>query len=1020
MERLGGYISRSVNTVSGPFHPFGGAVDIVVVQQQDGSYKSSPWYVRFGKFQGVLKAKERMVNISVNGAEADFHMYLDHKGEAFFISEMDSEDGESILYPSSSSDDTDTRPQDNKRLLKSESCNFETDRSSSVAHVDINDGKLLTRTTSRPLRLLGLVFNRRSMKGDNGIRREVELNRVDSFERAEIAANLLELKWSTNLAGCKPARKYSIKTLQSSPFHDNTENALGQYKLNEEGCYCSKQEGIGCSNSEFEGTGEEERVNPSCLSTQDKMVEHFVAGESFPEGKAKVRAEVSIVIGVDKDSQVNPNWKEVVYDSSGSDLEVACAKLETHFEKQPSGEEVSGISGEELSANGNGSFVYCKPSERLMMGTDCSTDQTREVLYLSSSSRGCECEQVHVQAEILHATTVLLPEVTKSEEDVKNVDLGMPVEASEFHSQETDFFHSGVRNNDMAKAKDPTMMPNPQIFNLDPELCSLEEVQSNCVAETSCYSCLGKQGLDENEKENDDSSMLSSPQVSIGDCVLSNATSRPPPKEEQTHSSDIDKCQITDLCNGSISPDFIGKDHISYVDGIEKVNQVVDTHCDSHSSPESSTTKSHMDDLQELGQTCPIVIPRNKAAWKEVGLLTESLPKMYSHSDSLNKHYVSHPLSQSLDSKAKSLKWTSPAKNNLKRLKSEGDKENHLLNGQFGEENHGLTGFKSNVLNPPIGDPSRLNPSPGGNWGLWPFSFRRSRSGKTEKPAPNDAKNTTSSNASESTIGTDAEKDELKPNPRRRKVRTKTPTSEQLASLNLKKGRNTVTFTFSTNMLGKQQVDAQIYLWKWNTRIVISDVDGTITRSDVLGQFMPLVGVDWSQTGVAHLYSAIKENDYQLLFLSARAISQAYHTRQFLFNLNQNGKVLPEGPVLISPDGLFPSLYREVIRRAPHEFKIACLEDIKALFPSDCNPFYAGFGNRDTDEISYLKVGIPKGKIFIINPKGEIAVNRRLDTKSYTSLHALVNGMFPATNSSEKEDFNSWNFWKLPPVAVDT
>ena len=44
-------------------------------------------------------------------------------------------------------------------------------------------------------------------------------------------------------------------------------------------------------------------------------------------------------------------------------------------------------------------------------------------------------------------------------------------------------------------------------------------------------------------------------------------------------------------------------------------------------------------------------------------------------------------------------------------------------------------------------------------------------------------------------------------------------------------------------------------------------------------------------------------------------------------------------------------------------------QEIKSLFPSDCNPFYAGFGNRDTDEVSYLKVGIPKGKIFIINPK---------------------------------------------------
>jgi hypothetical protein len=39
--------------------------------------------------------------------------------------------------------------------------------------------------------------------------------------------------------------------------------------------------------------------------------------------------------------------------------------------------------------------------------------------------------------------------------------------------------------------------------------------------------------------------------------------------------------------------------------------------------------------------------------------------------------------------------------------------------------------------------------------------------------------------------------------------------------------------------------------------------------------------------------------------------------------------------------------------RRPHEFKIACLQDILALFPQDWNPFYAGFGNRDTDEVSY-------------------------------------------------------------------
>lgn len=38
------------------------------------------------------------------------------------------------------------------------------------------------------------------------------------------------------------------------------------------------------------------------------------------------------------------------------------------------------------------------------------------------------------------------------------------------------------------------------------------------------------------------------------------------------------------------------------------------------------------------------------------------------------------------------------------------------------------------------------------------------------------------------------------------RVRTLTPTSQQLASLNLKEGKNTVVFTFFTSMLGKQQV----------------------------------------------------------------------------------------------------------------------------------------------------------------------------------------------------------------------
>ena len=39
-----------------------GAIDVIVVEQDDGTFLSSPFHVRFGKL-GVLKAKEKIVSI---------------------------------------------------------------------------------------------------------------------------------------------------------------------------------------------------------------------------------------------------------------------------------------------------------------------------------------------------------------------------------------------------------------------------------------------------------------------------------------------------------------------------------------------------------------------------------------------------------------------------------------------------------------------------------------------------------------------------------------------------------------------------------------------------------------------------------------------------------------------------------------------------------------------------------------------------------------------------------------------
>lgn len=201
--RLGSYISRGVYTVSGPFHPFGGAVDIIVVEQQDGSFKSTPWYVRFGKFQGVLKATERVVRINVNGVDTDFHMYLDNKGEAFFLREIDAAEGETESY-SLSGDEMEGK-SDIWRTNKSMSCNYDASRTNMVSELEGSNRKVLTRANSRRERILGLPIGRRSMK-ENGFQdgeASVEADRVRSLERAEIAADLLEVRWTTNLRTVK-------------------------------------------------------------------------------------------------------------------------------------------------------------------------------------------------------------------------------------------------------------------------------------------------------------------------------------------------------------------------------------------------------------------------------------------------------------------------------------------------------------------------------------------------------------------------------------------------------------------------------------------------------------------------------------------------------------------------------------------------------------------------------------------------------------------------------------------------
>ncbi|KAM7526283.1 hypothetical protein LguiA_016185 [Lonicera macranthoides] len=863
--RVGSFITQGVYSVATPFHPFGGAVDMIVVQQQDGSFRSTPWYVRFGKFQGVLKGAEKIVRIEVNGIEADFHMYLDNSGEAYFIREVtngkekDSDSLEGIREDNS----TDYNNNDDNRE----------DSVSNTGEVYLQDEHVslgvnrLERTQSEITdhRFYEFQDEQSSLDGS------VELSDYGSshYENLDNVDNMMESENSNSEVILVSVDGHMLTAPILSSEGNNAEDvqlSIPQFHLGpgEETDFCE-------GNPEF-GTGE----------------------ASWPE-------EYSSNLGTSRAKVISENIPEHHSEVSEGNGKNVCQVQENQDVANQGSDQLS-----ESPKGVDGAFSRVK----------------REDIFKSC----LELQELASQVGSSNQQEIDFPMKSRADsEDTQEKSPHCLLEAGEAEDGSI-----GVSEN--RDGLSPTDIDSPN-SKISPDL--------QVEAELNVTNTLG---TDQN--------------ISVGIDVHSVSGGKEPE----------DRIGIEDVKNSLLGPTSDGKtdsktrfeislcgDLLCAGMGLSAAAEAFNAHRISEEEFKLSAA-SIIKNEKLVVKFQEMYLPWEKAAHIVLGMAVYGLDLPVDPNDAIRVEPDEAP--------------------------------------KLREDDSGITSSPS-----------------ARRWRLWPIPFRRVKTLEH-----------TNSNLSED-LFVDSEPSPTfrgkSESPHKQLLRTNVPTTEQIASLNLNEGQNLITFSFCTRVLGMQKVEAHIYLWKWNARIVISDVDGTITKSDVLGQFMPLVGKDWTQSGVARLFSAIKENGYQLLFLSARAIVQAYLTRSFLVNLKQDGKALPLGPVVISPDGLFPSLYREVIRRAPHEFKIACLEDIKALFPADYNPFYAGFGNRDTDELSYRKIGIPKGKIFIINPKGEVAISHCIDAKSYTSLHTLVNDMFPPTSMVEQEDYNSWNYWRVPLPDID-
>ena len=267
------------------------------------------------------------------------------------------------------------------------------------------------------------------------------------------------------------------------------------------------------------------------------------------------------------------------------------------------------------------------------------------------------------------------------------------------------------------------------------------------------------------------------------------------------------------------------------------------------------------------------------------------------------------------------------------------------------------------------------------------------------------------------------------------------------------------------------QAEAYVFLWSVHDTIIISDIDGTVTKSDVRGVIDTLLTENYAHVheGVCSLFSELAKYDrkinpgkgkVRLLYLSSRPMRLINSTRKFISSVSQinnpdNPKstmtviwqscmgstsniatndqltgnkeeeytsipsCLTPGPIFLHTGTLSKVLVTELVHKSTHEFK-ADLIARQVVLPFICagknksgsQLFLAGFGNKKTDFLAYEMAGMNSHHIYIINKRSVlVSTNPGLEYEGESIADADDIDFFPgrsiALSSSPKEDISS-------------
>ncbi|XP_055614352.1 phosphatidate phosphatase LPIN3 [Uranotaenia lowii] len=953
-----------------------GAIDVIIVEQPDGTYMCSPFHVRFGKL-GVLRSREKIVDIEINGEPVDIHMKLGESGEAFFVEECFEEDGEvpahmatspipnssfsanfenSIVNVSKVEEEPMPRPRRNSIDISqdnadSEKGKFENQKS------DYSHRRHTDNATGRPdLTLSKKEFTTQKLRQEWA---EVEQEQIFQMEGIE-NVNTDEPGWANSTTGI-------AQTDQDTHFKP-IEPAVGIVKPEalETTAIEEQQLSIADDKTNSDSKSKKKRRKKSIMkkkNAQRKNSTSSSGGSIHSDQNEGVDTESmtasQITASSTSGSPKEPEQEIVAVKAETKELALEAPnrihELDIHF-----------FSDTEITTAT--SPRQSRPSTPIQSDTEFEISQRETIEANSTMTASWKWGE--------------LPTKPEESEDL-NTTQGKQAQRNSMLSGLMSFMK--YNNKKMRKNVPDGLYLDDLDESLDPEVAALyfppsssktQQAQNDEDRESgngtslpqSPTSLEGIKSLDSDFDDNNKIDKLSLDFIALSLCGgLENGT---PSKEE----FDKHRLEYIDVCNNPAlftSPDLVVRINDKFY-------------------PWSSACLQVMTMLA-FQKTLPTNDAQNKSSPTQ-----NSIDDSRNTEAQLNKQQKEQPTQES----ARGVRWWSWRRSNDKStMKTEDDTEpddskKAAVATQTSRSNTPDDSFAHSTEN------TEKQKEDGYNGSL-------SSDDSQLLPCDHSYTNESGLNKSNSMV----EK-------YRKTLRLST---EQIESLNLNNGLNEIVFSVTTAYQGTSRCKCYLFKWKYNDKVVISDIDGTITKSDVLGHILPMVGKTWEQIGVAQLFSKIEENGYKLLYLSARAIGQAKTTRDYLQSIRQGDVKLPEGPLLLNPTSLMSAFHREVIEKKPEQFKIACLSDIQALFP-DKNPFYAGYGNRINDVWAYRAVGIPISRIFTINTKGELKHELTQTFQStYANMAYIVDQLFPPIKHLEEEDieFTSFNYWRDPVPDID-